>query len=254
MKTILILIIFSVSVKAQQTSDIIYDASTDIQIDAGANVCADAVYVNGSFSGGGTICGGPLPVTLSSFNAAASKNNVLLSWRTETELNNSGFDVERKLTLLNPPKGITEEWIKIAFIPGTGTTSEPKNYSFADKKLQTGSYKYRLKQIDYNGSYEYYALEGKVIISAPESFSVSQNYPNPSNPVSKIDFEIPAAGKVSLKVYDMLGQEVTVLVNEFREAGFYTADFDGSKLASGVYLYRLTAGEFNIVKKMILVK
>ncbi len=235
-------------------SRITYDAGSLIDISSGADVCADAIIINGTYSGGGTICQGPLPVTMLSFTAQAfSKNNAKLEWTTAVELNNSGFEVERRVTL----SGV-EGWQKIAFVPGSGTTTEPKSYMYEDKKLQTGSYKYRLKQIDYNGNHEYFALENDLVISPPSVFSISQNYPNPSNPKSKIDYEIPFNGKVSIKVYDILGKEAVGLVNETKEAGYYSVEFDGSNLASGVYFYRIAvegnARHFNKTLKMILVK
>ncbi|HEY3251717.1 MAG TPA: T9SS type A sorting domain-containing protein, partial [Ignavibacteria bacterium] len=144
------------------------------------------------------------------------------------------------------------------FIAGHGTTNEPHSYSFEDKKLQVSSYKYRLKQIDYTGSYEYYELANNVVIEAPRAFTMGQNYPNPSNPKSKIDYEIPITGKVSIKLYDILGQEVYTIVNESKEAGYYTAEFNGTNLASGVYFYRIivegAAQNFSKTLKMILVK
>ncbi len=232
-------------------SDITYQAGTSIDVGAGADVCATNIYINGTFSGGGSICGGALPVTLSSFTASVNKNNVSLNWITEIELNNSGFRIER----LNTKDNI---WKEIGFVNGNGTTNEPKNYSFEDKKLQTANYKYRLKQIDFNGNYEYFALENDVVVGKPGAFSVTQNYPNPSNPKSKIDFEIPFDGKVSIKVYDILGKEVLKIIDETRDAGYYTVEFDGSALASGVYFYRISAEsnsqQFTKTLKMILVK
>jgi hypothetical protein len=238
-------------VYGQTYSDITYDAGTSIEIQVNADVCATNIYINGSYSGGGTICTGALPVTLSSFTALVDKNNVQLFWTTETELNNTGFRVERMNTKENT-------WKEIWFIAGRGTTNEPQNYTFTDKKLQTSAYKYRLKQIDYNGSYEYFELENDVVIAPPHQFSISQNYPNPSNPKSKIDFEIPFNGRVAIKVYDILGREVLKIIDEAKEAGYYTVEFNGSNIASGVYFYNIAAeGEgqkYTKTLKMILVK
>jgi hypothetical protein len=191
---------------------------------------------------------GALPVTLSSFNATAFKNNVKLSWLTETEVNNSGFDVERK-TLEE-----TGGWRKLGFVHGNGNSNITKSYFFEDNELRTGKYQYRLKQIDYNGNYEYFNLPNVVSIEPPMNFSIKQNYPNPSNPKSRIDFELPNDSKVTLKVYDLLGREVKTLADEFRKADYYTIEFDGSNLASGVYFYTLRAGNFTAVKKLVLVK
>ncbi len=194
---------------------------------------------------------GALPVNITYFNSAVTKRDVTLNWGTTGEINNSGFDIER--AQIN--KDGTFSWFKTAFVSGSGTTNEEKNYTYEDKKLASGNYKYRIKQIDYNGSFEYFNLASDVSIGTPNVFSVSQNYPNPSNPKSKIDYEIPALGKVTLKIYDITGREIAVLVNETKDAGYYTAEFDGSGLASGIYFYRITGGEnFTMVKKMVLVK
>jgi hypothetical protein len=251
MKILIIIILILSALIAKliySQSSITYDAGVTIDIGTGADVCADEILINGIYTGGGTICNGPLPVTISSFSSAVYKNNVTLSWRTETELNNSGFDVERKTTKE------ADQWRKIAFVQGSGNSSEPKTYTFDDNKLQTAAYRYRLKQIDFNGNYEYYELENDVSVLPPGSFRVSQNYPNPSNPKSKIDYEIPESGRVTIKLYNMLGQELMTIVNEFMEAGYFTAEFDGSNLASGVYFYRLKTSGFADVKKLILLK
>jgi len=193
-----------------------------------------------------------LPVTMISFNGNTfDGNNVELTWVTASEINNSGFRIERKIKNSNV-------WTESGFVKGFGTTNEQKMYSFADKKLAKNIYDYRLKQIDFNGNYEYYPLSMEMSIGSPNKFEVSQNYPNPSNPKTKIDFQIPFDGKVSLKVYDLTGREVTTLINETRESGYYTAEFDGTNLASGIYFYRVLAEGNNqrLVKtmKMVLVK
>jgi hypothetical protein len=251
MKTIIILafimlILLSYMSFAQTNSDITYGTGTIIEVGTGADICATNIFINGTYTGGGTICSAALPVTLSSFESRVKKNDVNLIWVTEIETNNSGFDIERKTD--------GNDWSKIAFVQGSGTTNSQRLYTYEDKKLPTKIYQYRLKQIDYNGQYEYHMLNNDVIIGKPGEYKVGQNYPNPSNPKSKIDYEIPVDGKVSIKVYDIIGKEVATIVNEFKPAGYYTADFDGSNLASGVYIYRLTSGEFSDIKKTILVK
>jgi hypothetical protein len=257
MKTALILIaFFSSAIYGQFYSSIDYSGGTTIDIGSNADVCANDIIINGTFSGGGTICTGPLPVTLSSFTYSVTKNNVILMWVTEVELNNSGFDVERKDVKAG------SSWEKIGFVPGGGTTNEQKKYSFEDKKLKAGTYGYRIKQVDYNGNFEYFELFESVLINSPGTFSISQNYPNPSNPKSKIDFEIPFDARVTIIVYDMLGKEISVLVNEYRKADFYSVEFDGSNLASGVYFYRIYSEgilngkneKFSGTMKLILVK
>lgn len=233
-------------------SNITYDAGSLIDVSTGADVCADAIIINGTYSGGGTICQGPLPVLISSFTFSVNANAVILSWITEAEMNNSGFDIERKEV-----KEI-DIWEKINFVPGSGTTSGQRSYSFQDKKLNTGKYRYRLKQMDYNGNSEYFELGSDVIISAPMSFSMSQSYPNPSNPKSKIDYEIPFDGRVTIRVFDILGQEAAYIVDEFKKAGYYTSEFDGTNIASGIYFYRFFAdtkgGRFSKTGKLVLVK
>jgi hypothetical protein len=252
---ILIFIILFASVSfGQVTSTITYDPASDLNIGAGADVCANQVIINGTFGGSGTICGGALPVSLSTFVHSVDKRIVTLTWVTEWEINNSGFDIERA----NVTQSGIEGWNKIAFVQGKGTSNISNGYFFKDEKLKAGTYRYRLKQIDYNGNFEYFQLNSDVQIIPPKNFEMSQNYPNPSNPKCRINFEIPVNGKVNIKVYDLLGREVITLLDETREADYYTIEFDGSNLASGVYFYRITAedqGEkFTKTMKMVLVK
>lgn len=191
-----------------------------------------------------------LPVELSSFTSTVNGRNVELNWATAEELNNSGFDVERSVAG-------TSSWAKIGFVAGNGTTSEAKSYSFSDRGLATGDYSYRLKQIDYNGNFEYFNLSNEVIIGVPTAFDLGQNYPNPFNPSTKIDYAIPFEGKVSLTIFDNSGREVAKLVNGNLSAGYYTASFDASSLSSGVYYYRLSisgTSNFTETKRMMLVK
>jgi hypothetical protein len=199
----------------------------------------------------------PLPVVLSSFDLSVNKRDIALSWTTESEINNKGFAVERRIKTQD---GQYSVWKEVAFVNGSGNSNNRINYTYTDKKLISGAYQYRLKQIDYNGNYEYHAPANNsdVIIGKPGSFDVSQNYPNPSNPNSKIDFSMPFDGKVSIKVYDILGKEVASLINEFKPADFYTVEFDGTNIASGTYFYRIIAEgdnqKFTKTLKMILVK
>lgn len=238
-------------------SEILYNPGSIIDVGSGADICADAIIINGSFSGSGTICTGALPVGLSSFTSSVNKRDVTLMWVTEWELNNSGFDIERAAPL-NPPEGGTSEWKKIAFIPGHGTSNVSNGYLFKDEKLKTGKYLYRLKQLDYNGNYEYFPLGTELAITPPGDFEISQNYPNPSNPRSKINFQIPVNGRVTIKVYDITGREVITLLDEIRAADYYTVVFDGSNIASGVYFYSINARgdgiSFTKTMKMILIK
>ena len=188
-----------------------------------------------------------LPVVLSSFISTVIGRNVKIDWVTASEQNNYGFDIERKI--------VTGNFIKIGFIQGKGTVTTPSNYSFVDRNLQTGKYQYRLKQIDYNGNIKYHNLSGQVEVGIPAEFSLSQNYPNPFNPRTRISFAIPYESKVNLIIFDITGREVIRLINnEIKKEGYYEAELDGSKLASGIYFYRITAGDFSETKRMTLIK
>jgi hypothetical protein len=202
----------------------------------------------------------PLPVELSSFAAKIADDKVELDWTTESEVNNYGFDVERKAD--------DNKWILLGFVAGNGNTNTPKSYYFVDNSLSGGSnFYYRLKQIDTDGNFEYSEIvEVELVI---DNFALHQNFPNPFNPTTKIEFRIVDFGFVSLKVYDVLGNEVATIVNEEKNRGVYSIDFYANILASGIYFYRLSvvptahrdlvikdgqAGGFVETKKMILLK
>jgi hypothetical protein len=190
-----------------------------------------------------------VPVELTSFTAIANGNSVVLDWSTATETNNQGFEVERS------HNGLIET---VGYVAGFGTTSEPKSYSFVDNNLEPGIYSYRLKQIDFDGTFKLH-LATQVEVFAPAVFALEQNYPNPFNPSTKINFNIAVDSKVSLKVFDVLGQEVATLLNENIFAGSHQVDFNASALNSGVYLYRIEATgidgtNFVDVRKMTLTK
>jgi photosystem II stability/assembly factor-like uncharacterized protein len=188
-----------------------------------------------------------IPVELLTFTASVNGNSVTLSWQTATELNNSGFNVERK-------SGEEQNWAEVGYVQGHGTTTEIQNYSFTDKNLPVGSYYYRIKQIDFDGSYEYFILPNAVEIAAPENYDLSQNYPNPFNPTTKIKYAVPVDGLVALSVYNILGEKVADVVNSVQKAGIYEVTFDASNLASGMYIYRMQADDFVSVKKMMILK
>ncbi len=190
---------------------------------------------------------GALPVELTNFASVINGRSVELSWQTSEEINNAGFEVERKSVG-------SETWLRMGFVQGHGTTTNSYLYSFNDRNIETGSYNYRLKQIDYNGNFEYHNLSSEVVIGTPVSFALSQNFPNPFNPATKINFQIPTDGFVSLKVFDNSGKEVATLVNQSLAAGFHTTNFNASTLSSGVYFYRLETQGFVKVMKMALVK
>jgi hypothetical protein len=199
-----------------------------------------------------------LPVELVSFSASVTLFNTALKWKTATEVNNYGFEIQRtidngQLKIPARPAG-GDNWNTVGFVEGNGTTNTPKEYSFTDKGLQAGKYSYRLKQIDRDGKFEYSNEVEVTVADAPKEFALEQNYPNPFNPVTMINYQLPMNNHVILKVYDALGREVATLVNEMKKAGSYSAEFDASKLASGIYFYRLQAGEFVETKKMLLMK
>ena len=254
MKTLISIIItlfICTAVSFSQTSQIVYDAGTNIEVTTGGDICAGEIIINGTYSGGGTQCGSPLPVTMLSITATVlvNTNNVIIKWITENEINNAGFEVQR---MLLKDKKI---WSNVGYVEGSGTTNEQKTYTFEDKKVKVGKYRYRLKQIDYNNHYEMYELGNAVEIAPPGKFEVSQNYPNPSNPSSKIDFTLPVDANVTLVVFDITGRLIkTLLNNEFKTADWYTVEFDGSNIASGIYFYRLMTETDVVTKKMLLIK
>jgi hypothetical protein len=186
-----------------------------------------------------------VPVELTSFTANVSNNNVLLNWSTATEKNNRIFEVERK--------NGDNEFLMVGYVDGHGTTTEAQHYTYSDFNLSSGKYIYRLKQIDYDGKFEY-SNEIEADVIAPLEFKLGQNYPNPFNPSTLINYSLAEPGFVKLAVYNMLGEKVKVLVNEFKEAGHYNINFDASGLTSGAYFYKLETPQFTQMKKMLLTK
>jgi photosystem II stability/assembly factor-like uncharacterized protein len=195
-----------------------------------------------------------IPVELTSFTAIEKNNKVILNWLTATETNNLGFDIER---LVSPLPGVNagpdNDWEKIGFVRGSGTTTDPESYTFTDNNISAGYYSYRLKQINFDGSFTY-SNKIQLEISNPGQFSLSQNYPNPFNPVTRIEFTIPENGNVSLQIFNTLGEELQTPVNAYMTAGNYHIDFHGENYPSGIYFYKLTEGNNADIKKMILIK
>lgn len=190
----------------------------------------------------------PVPVELASFSASTNGKQITLSWTTVTETNNSGFEVERA-TILN---GFKSEFAKTSFVRGNGTTTQLSSYSYSEIPGK-GSFVYRLKQIDFDGKFSYSA-EVNVDLGLPTEFTLSQNYPNPFNPSTSIRFTVPEVSNVKLEVFSLTGELISTLVNEVKEVGSYDVSFDASKLSSGIYLYKLTAGKNIITKKMSFLK
>ena len=190
-----------------------------------------------------------VPVELSSFTSSVKDNVVTLKWSTATETNNSGFQIERKSSKDNV-------WAVAGFVKGNSTSSAINNYSFSDNisKFGVAVFNYRLKQIDFDGTSKYYDLSNSVEVSAPVNFALDQNYPNPFNPTTTIRYSVAMDSKVRIDVYDVLGRLVKNLVNENKAAGNYSVDFNASNLSSGVYMYKISAGNFTAVRKMNLMK
>jgi hypothetical protein len=189
-----------------------------------------------------------MPVILYSFSCSTKDRDVTLKWITTSEINNKGFEIYRKDYLEN------NNWELIGFAKGEGNKNTPSNYNFTDKKLNAGKYFYRLKQIDYNGNFEFFNLSGFVEIENPVKFSLAQNYPNPFNPSTKINFAIPQNGFVTLKVYDILGNEVSTLINEYKNAGYYEVEFNNNNLSTGTYFCKLKTNNEYAVKRMLYIK
>ena len=193
-----------------------------------------------------------VPVELTSFTARLADKKVILNWQTATETNNQGFEVQRKVI-----GGENEgEWIIRGFINSRGTTTENQSYTFFDdvSDLHCTSLIYRLKQVDFDGSYKFSQEVNVENLSIPYSYELSQNYPNPFNPSTKISYSVPTASKVTLKVFDILGKEITTLINEEKLVGEYEVKFNAINFPSGTYFYQFKAGSFIQTKKMILMK
>jgi photosystem II stability/assembly factor-like uncharacterized protein len=192
-----------------------------------------------------------LPVELALFSVNSIKNDqVLLEWETVSEVNNYGFELERKSFVSGTE---VSDWEMIGFIEGHGNSNSPKFYSFIDKQLNAGNeFSYRLKQIDINGQFEYSeVVEVKI---TPKDFTINQNYPNPFNPTTLINFRIPHKVYVKLTIFDVLGREIKTLMEESLDAGIYSIEFDGKNLPGGVYYYNISTEGFSETRKMILIK
>lgn len=198
-------------------------------------------YISFSVNGNCTV----VPVELTSFSANVNDGIVDLNWSTATEINNLGFEIERKSENTN--------WTKIDFVAGAGSTTEIRNYSYSDNSVKSGSYSYRLKQVDFNGDFEYSSVVNVDVTSAMQ-YVLSQNYPNPFNPSTKIRFAIPEASVVKLIVYNAIGEEVESLLNNHYEAGSHEVVFNASNLTSGIYFVRMEAGSFVSTRKITLLK
>ena len=231
----------AISVDAINLSRVLLRQGSAVNAPAGV---IDGIYLDNTWNNN------LLPVELSSFVSVISGNNVTLNWSTSTETNNSVFEIERS--------AVNGLWSKIGSVNGNGTSTTPHSYSFTDRTVASGKYNYRLKQVDFNGNFEYHNLGNEVIIGVPEKFNLSQNYPNPFNPTTRINYDLPTDGNVSIRLFDMSGKEVASLVNEVKTAGYHTVDFNAASLSSGVYFYSLSVdangNNFTATKRMMLVK
>ncbi len=190
------------------------------------------------------ITNGSLPVELVSFTVVFNNGKVQLNWQTATEVNNYGFEVERNQN---------NSWQKIGFVQGHGNSNSIKDYSFTDKPTGGSNFKYRLKQIDIDGKYEYSTVV-EAILDVPAEFSVKQNFPNPFNPTTKIEFSIPSDNNVEIKVFNVLGMEVATLLNGYKQAGTHNVEFNANNFSSGIYFYKVVSGNYSEIKKMFLLR
>jgi hypothetical protein len=234
-----------------------YDGNMNSYSPFNLNTTTNIASVNGlsSFSDWTLGINGNLPVELSSFTADVIGKSVRLNWKTETEVNNYGFEIQKSAV-----GSQNTEWEIVGFVNGNGNSNSPKNYSFIDNEVsagkpayQTGRYFYRLKQVDNDGKFEYsYSIE--IDLGNPTEYSLEQNYPNPFNPNTIISFTIPEAGNVKIKLFNLLGEEIQTLFDEIKDAGTHTVNFSAQNLNSGVYLYKIESGNFTQVRKMTLIK
>jgi hypothetical protein len=198
-------------------------------------------YISFSINGNCSV----VPVELTSFSANVNDGIVDLNWSTATEINNLGFEIERKSE--------NTGWTKIDFVAGAGSTTQMRNYSYTDYTVKSGTYSYRLKQVDFNGDFEYSATVN-VDITPAMKYELSQNYPNPFNPSTKIRFSIPEASVVNLTVFNAIGEEVKALVNNYYDAGSHEVVFNASNLTSGIYFVKMESGSFVSTRKITLLK
>ncbi len=203
----------------------------------------------------------PLPVELVYFYGLETGDSISLFWGTATEINNYGFQVQRGFE-------DSTNFVTIGFVFGHGTSYSPKTYTFGDTSvLDAGRYYYRLKQIDNDGGFKYSWIinVGFLItsvkvesINVPSEFNLSQNFPNPFNPTTKIKFSIPASKseltRTTLKVFDITGRLAANILDDELYPGIYSVEFNGTGLASGIYIYRLSIGGRSLSRKMLLLK
>jgi hypothetical protein len=209
----------------------------------------DPSYYSASLNNQITVSG-ILPVELTSFEAVGTKNGVQLNWVTASETNNKGFEIERSVN--------KENYAAIGYVSGNGTTTQNSSYSFTDQGLNSGKYFYRLKQIDFNGMYEYSKVV-EIEFTVPNEFKLVQNYPNPFNPSTVLSFGLPVESDITLSVFNSLGELIEVVAQGKYQAGTHSVNFQALNLTTGIYLYTLSAAgsdgtNFTQTAKMLLIK
>ena len=231
------------------------DVARSVAIQSDGKIVVAGEYYNVGYSfilGRYTGSSGPLPVELSSFTGHANGMNAELQWATTTEMNNRGFEIERRS--VNNDQSTMNSWAGVGFVSGAGASNAPREYGFTDRNLSPGKYSYRLKQIDRDGNFRLSSAV-ELTITVPRELALAQNYPNPFNPSTTIEFTLPMDGKVSLKIFDAVGREVSTLVNGQLKAGeLHRVVFDASGLSSGIYFSRLQYNDKKLMKKLLLVK
>jgi len=187
----------------------------------------------------------PVPVEITLFSGNYVNDAVHLEWTTATETNNYGFEVQKRYD--------NSSYEKIGFVPGNGTTTNGMQYSFEDNDLLAGRIYYRLKQLDFNGDFEY-SNEIMVDVLNLTDYQLFQNYPNPFNPSTSIKYSVPAQSKIKISLYDIIGNEVSTLFEGIQQSGVYNIDLTADNLPSGVYFVSMTAENFSKAIKITLMK
>jgi hypothetical protein len=218
-------------------------------------VFTDRLYVGGAFSRVGEQdisvglaienSGSPLPVELAGLRAVANGDRVLLTWETASEWNNAYFQVEAAAS--------EREFVPLGTVEGTGTTSAPQTYRYLTSDLAPDTYRFRLKQVDVDGSFTFSDIVS-VDLQTPDRLALWGNAPNPFHDVTSIQYEIPRDVHVTLRVYDVLGRRVATFVDHYQSAGRYEVTVDGASLASGTYFYRLSAGNRTATRRMVVAR
>jgi subtilisin-like proprotein convertase family protein len=224
--------------------------------DFGTFSCASLVIApTGTCAQGSGECA-PLPIQLASFHATiVNATQVQLDWRTLSEINNYGFEVQKSDAIAGSFTSIPG-----SFTPGHGTTNEPRTYRYVDLSPGGGHVYYRLKQMDLDGAVHYSDPVSVDLLSSvpdqkvPVEFSLAQNFPNPFNPSTLIQYGLPLATHVRLEIFNVLGERIATLVDGKQEAGVHVARFEDKQLPSGVYLYSIEAGNFRASRKFILLR